>query len=87
MSGVSQREVLAFKAAWCPPCRRNEPILRDMQREGVKITLVDIDRQPGLAEKYAIRSVPTYVILEDGKETQRLHDIWRLLKLKRWLLG
>jgi thioredoxin-like negative regulator of GroEL len=79
------RQVLAFTATWCGPCRQNKPILADMERQGAPIVHIDIDANPALADRHGIVSVPTYVVLENGREIERTQDIRRLLKLLRLL--
>ena len=48
-----------FTASWCQPCKMLAKIL---EQENIDIPVVDIDKQPELAKKYGIRSVPTIVI-------------------------
>ena len=59
-----------FYADWCAPCRAQAPILKqvkDQLGEGVKIVKVDVDKNPALATKYQIRSIPALLIFRDGK--------------------
>lgn len=81
----SQVQVLDFHATWCGPCKRNAPAIDRMEREGAKIVRIDIDRQPTLAAKYRVNSVPTYVVVVDGKESSRTQDVGKLRKLLRML--
>jgi thioredoxin-like negative regulator of GroEL len=70
--GFSNRgEVLFFNASWCGPCRQMKPIVTAMRHDGFRLRDVDVDKNRGLAEKYAIRSVPTFVFLENGSEVRR----------------
>lgn len=64
-------EVLFFNATWCDPCRRMRPIVAGLRRQGYRMRDVDVDRHRDLAEKYGIRSVPTFVFLENGNEVNR----------------
>ena len=64
-------EVLFFNATWCGPCRRMKPIVAGLRRQGYRMRNVDVDRRRDLAEKYGIRSVPTFVFLENGNEVNR----------------
>ena len=61
--------LLDFFASWCGPCRMVAPILDEIaeEREDIKVCKVDIDEQPELASRYRIMSVPTLMVLKDGK--------------------
>ena len=60
-----------FTASWCGPCKAFKPIIEELKVEGYPINIIDIDENSNLATEYSIRSVPTTVILEDGKEIER----------------
>ena len=64
-------EVLFFNAVWCGPCRRMKPIVLSMRRDGYHMRDVNVDHNRGLAEKYGIHAVPTFVFIENGKEVDR----------------
>ncbi|REK17940.1 MAG: thioredoxin [Planctomycetota bacterium] len=64
-------EVLFFNASWCGPCRKMKPIVRRMKRQGYHMRDIDVDRNRELADEYGIRSVPTFVFLENGDEVDR----------------
>jgi thioredoxin 1 len=64
--------VLYFTAEWCNPCQRTRPIAEELKREGViDFIFVDVDSEIELLQKFGIKSVPTYVLLEDGEEVKR----------------
>ena len=67
-------EVIDFWATWCGPCKLMNPILDEVEKENpdLTITRVDIDSDKDMVEQYNIQSVPTYVILKDGKEVDRI---------------
>ena len=64
-----------FWADWCGPChivaREIEPLAEELEGH-VKFMKVNIDREPDIAEHYGVRSIPTLVVFEDGRETSRL---------------
>jgi thioredoxin 1 len=65
--------VLYFTAEWCNPCQRTRPIAEDLKRDGViDFIFVDADSEPELIEQFAIKSVPTYVLIKDGLEVKRM---------------
>ena len=61
--------LLDFFASWCGPCRMVGPILDEIaeEREDIKVCKVDIDQQPELASRFRVMSVPTLMVLKDGK--------------------
>ena len=61
--------LLDFFASWCGPCRMVAPILDEIaaERQDIKVCKVDIDEQPELASRYRVMSVPTLMVMKDGK--------------------
>ena len=66
--------LLDFSAVWCGPCKMLSPIVEKIADENlgkIKVGKLDIDDSPGVAKKFAIRSVPTILVFRGGKETAR----------------
>lgn len=63
--------VYDFSAVWCGPCQQMAPLVEKLKREGLPIRKVDIDKEKSLAEKYNISSIPTFVVVVNGREVQR----------------
>lgn len=62
-----------FHAEWCGPCRMLAPTIDRLAREGaIAVGKVDIDRLPGLAQRYGVRGVPTLLFFAGGEPAERL---------------
>ena len=62
--------IVDFYADWCAPCKMMGPILhevKDSLGDKIKIIKVDVDKNPEVAEKYGIRSIPTLMLFKDGE--------------------
>jgi thioredoxin 1 len=60
--------VLYFTADWCNPCQRTRPITDELKREGI-IDFLYVE----LSEEFGIKSIPTYILIEDGIEVKRMN--------------
>ena len=65
--------LIDFYADWCGPCRMVSPIVEQIANEGgnFKVGKVDVDSYPELAARYGIMSIPTLLVLKDGKVAQQ----------------
>ncbi len=63
-----------FWAEWCGPCRMVGPIVEEVANEyGDKALVgkVNVDHNPGVAQKYGIRSIPTILFFKNGEIVDR----------------
>ena len=64
--------VIDFWATWCGPCRMIAPIIEEIAEEydgTVKVGKVNVDDEPELASSFRVISIPTIVLVKDGKVT------------------
>lgn len=64
-----------FYADWCGPCRMISPMLEELAQEysgKAEIVKVNVDHAQKCASQYGVTSIPTLVLLKDGKEVQRV---------------
>lgn len=67
--------LVAFIAPWCPPCNHQESVIDELDSEvGKLITLgkLDTDENPETSKEFSIMSIPTLILLKDGKKVEQL---------------
>ena len=76
--------LLDFWATWCGPCRMLSPILDEIaeEREDIAVCKVNVDEAPELARRFGIVSIPTLIVMQNGREEDRVIGV----KFKNQLL-
>ena len=66
--------LLDFYADWCGPCRLLAPLIEEIAAEadGFLVGKVNVDKAPRLAEEFSVMSIPTLIVLKDGKVAGRV---------------
>ena len=61
--------LLDFWAPWCAPCRMVVPIIEEIadERPDIKVGKINVDEQPELASQFHVMSIPTLVVMKNGK--------------------
>ncbi len=80
--------LLDFWASWCGPCRMVAPAIDEISEEvaGVKVGKINIDEESELAEQFRVMSIPTLLVIKNGKVSAQSvgvkpkKDIMRMLE-------
>lgn len=80
--------VIDFWASWCGPCQQFAPTFSQScaaTEPRARFLKVDTEAAPELAARFAIRSIPTLIIIQQGKELARLNGALPPGEFARWL--
>lgn len=76
-----------FWAAWCGPCKAMAPAFEQAASQlepNLRLAKVDTEAEPALASRFAIRSIPTMVLLRGGREIARQSGAMGAADIVRW---
>ena len=66
------KTVFYFTAEWCGPCKKTRPVVEDMKKEGFDFQMIDADYEQLLVKRFEVKSVPTFILIDNGKELNRM---------------
>jgi thioredoxin len=82
------RVLVDFGAEWCPPCKKMEPVLMQLENElGDKFSLAKVDAgiHTNIMKELKVEAIPTFIIYQDGKEVWRRQGVVASEELKKQL--
>jgi thioredoxin 2 len=80
--------VVDLWAAWCGPCRVLAPIIDEVAREmagRLRFAKLNVDENPATASRFGVRSIPTLLVLRQGREIDRIVGVQPKTELLRRL--
>jgi len=80
--------LIDFWAPWCGPCRIVAPAVERLSEElagKLKVVKLNTDDEPTLGQRFGVRSIPTLVLMEAGKERDRVVGALNVNALRSWV--
>jgi thioredoxin 1 len=65
------KKIYYFSAPWCGPCKMMGPVMDSLASQ-INFTKINVDSEGELASQYNIRNIPTFVLIENGMEKNRI---------------
>lgn len=83
-----QPVLIDFSAEWCQPCKMMPPILKDVKKQledKIRILKIDVDKNPAIAQKHQIQSVPTMMVFKKGNIVFRQSGVMQAVQIVQML--
>ncbi len=90
LASNQQPVLIDFWANWCAPCRQLKPILEKLANEyagAFRLVKIDTDQEADLASMFGVRSLPTVLLLKDGKPLDGFMGARPESEIRKFLAG
>ena len=79
--------VVEFGAPWCNACKMTEPVVEELAKDysNIKFAKIDVSKNPGLASKMGVMSLPNILILSEGKVVEQIIGAANRVKIEEKL--
>ena len=84
-SAQAETVLLDFSSTSCGPCQQMRPVVQQLANAGYNVREVNIHRDPQAAAQFGVTQVPTFVVLVDGRETERVIGLTSFTELQELL--
>ena len=75
IAGATEPVLVDFWAEWCGPCKTVAPLLDEIAGENagkLRIAKLNVDENPEIAQRFAVMSIPTMIVFQDGEPAKRV---------------
>ena len=83
-------KLLDFWAVWCSPCKIMDPVIEELEKElagKLEIEKINVDEKSEISSQYGVMSIPTYIVMKDGKEVGRKIGVTSKVDLVKLING
>ena len=80
------KAIVDFWAQWCGQCKMMMPVLEkySAEEDAVTVVKINVDEEADIAAQYGIRSIPTFILFEDGEAVKRQTGAMSVEQLKEF---
>jgi thioredoxin 1 len=81
------KNIFYFTADWCGPCKKVRPIVEELITDGYLFQVIDADSEIELVKTFEIKSIPTFILFNEGIEINRFSGAKTKKDLEKFING